>query len=199
MSQIIAWGAGFGNTYSFTTATGTSAQLVAPASGLGAPIFALGGAYLNGKPFQIHLAGYVKSHGTSQTMQVGVQAQIYSATAAFSGTSLGLSTASGSMTAGTSYPFRALFDCVSDNASLVLTGNFWAYDGVTPTNKVQAVNANLVTGLAGWGTGLVSAANIANPLASAGSPNIQFAPQIVNGVSDTATVFTITQFYATTD
>jgi hypothetical protein len=198
MSQIIAVGVGPSNApFQFTTASGTSAQVILPASGVGLPIITLGGAFLNGKPFRIHLGGFVKSHGASQTMQVGVQAQVYSSSS-FSGTSLGLNTASGTMTAGTNYPFYHRLDLIADSTSGIMTGTFGGADGVTPTRTAVTVVANLITGVS-WGTSIVSSGNAANPLASAAAPALQFAPQIVNGVTDTATVFNITNFFAETD
>jgi hypothetical protein len=195
--MIITQSVGPGNPYAFTTATGTSAQAVVPSSGVGVPILALGGAFLNGRPFQIHLGGYVKSHGTSQTMQVGIQAQAYSSST-FSGTSLGLTTASGSMTAGSYYPFRFVFDGICDVNSQVFTGAYWGYDGVTPTLKTPTITPNLITSI-NWGTFSIASGNVANPLASASAYALQFAPQITNGVSDTSTIYTITDFHVSAD
>lgn len=184
-----------GNPVAYTTLTGTSAQVVQQAGA--AMVLNIGGAFLSGKPFQVVIQGSYKSHGTSQTGALGIQASAFS-TSAFSGTQLGTGTASGTMTAGTSYPFYAKFDGFCDNTSGILSGSFTSTDGVTPTLKGGTITANLITGVT-FGTSVVASANATNPLASAQVYALQFAPTWTNGVADTTAVLTVTSFYATTE
>lgn len=178
------------NPLSVTSASGTSAQVVTGA------ILTLGGSWLNGKPFWLEIQGYVKAHGTSQTIAIGFQGAKYS-TGAFSGTQLGTGTASGAMTAGNFYPFSLTAWLTVDNASGILTGSYSVQDGVSPTLKAPTVLANLISGISVPADVL---SNPGNPIASAiKSPVLQFCPTFTNSVSDTSEIVTITSFYAATD
>jgi hypothetical protein len=179
---------------SFTQATGTSAQVIK--NGSSALVLTVGGQILNGRPFKIVAQGYYKSHGTSQTMALGIQGAAYS-TSAFSGTQLGTSTASGTMTAGTVYPWYVELDAFADNTSGIMSGVFSAADGVTPTKTAAAVVANLLTGIT-FGTNNVGT-NVTNPLAAAQTPALQFALTFTAGVSDTAGIVSVSSFYAVAD
>lgn len=183
-----------GNPLSYTMLTGTSAQVITSTAGGVALVLNLGGPALAGRYFDVIASGNYKSHGASQTLQIGFQASAFS-TGTFSGTSLGLSTASGTMTAGSFYPFFARFRGIFDANSLLLTGALAeAFDGVTPTLKAPTVTANMITSLV-VGSQTISATNATNPLANANNYILQFAVQLVNGVSDTAGIFQLTDFH----
>lgn len=175
---------------SVTSAAGTSAQVIT------GNILTVGGQVYNGKPFSVIAQGYVKAHGATQTFAFGLQGQKYS-TGAFSGTQLGTGTASGSMTAGTVYPFYLKATFFADNVSGILSGFYSVADGVTPTLKGGTVLANLLTGVS-FGSNNVGT-NVTAPLASAQTPALQFALTFTNSVSDTTEVVSITSFYAEND
>jgi hypothetical protein len=195
MSQIFAQAVGPTNQpVAWTQGSGTSAQVIK--NGSSALVLTVGGQFLNGKPFVITAQGFYKSHGASQTMAIGFQGAAYS-TSAFSGTQLGTGTASGTMTAGTVYPWFLQAEVAADNTSGILTGFYTVLDGVTPTLKAPTILANLLTGIT-FGTNNVGT-NVTNPLAAAQTPALQFALTFTAGVSDTAGIVSVTSFYATTD
>lgn len=177
----------------FTTGSGTSAQAITGA------VLNVGGPNLSGKPFYLVCQGYVKAHGATQTLAVGFQGRAY-ATSAFSGTQLGTGTASGTLTAGTVYPFLLTAELFADNTSGILSGFYTVTDGVTPTTKANTVVANLLTSIT-FGQSTLS--NPGNPIGSTGAgnqaPALQFVPTVTNSVSDTSEVVTITSFYVSQD
>lgn len=179
---------------SFTSGSGTSAQVIK--NGSSALVLTVGGQIFNGKPFQVVAQGYVKAHGSSQTIAFGLQGAAYS-TSAFSGTQLGTGTASGTMTAGTVYPWYLAATLFADNTSGILSGFYTVVDGVTPTLKAPTVLANLLTGIT-FGSNNVGT-NVTNPLASAQAPALQFALTFTNSVSDTTEVVSVSSFYASAD
>ena len=174
-----------------TSATGTGIQVIS------GTLLSIGpnAALYSGKPFHIIAQGYVKSHGASQTIAIGLQGQKGSAT--FSGTQLATLTASGQMIAGTVYPWYIEYDASADNVSGILTGDFWGFDGITPTKTAQTVSAATLSGV-NFGSFNVGT-NVTNPLAAAQTVALQFALTFTNTVSDTVETVSITSFYAGND
>jgi hypothetical protein len=173
-----------------TSVTGTSAQVITT-------YLTVGGQINNGRPFKVWAQGYVKAHGATQTINFGLQGQVGNST--FSGTSLILGTASGTLTAGTFYPFLIESTFFADNTSGIMSGYGSVADGVTPTYKILTKTANLLTGVT-FGSAQVGT-NVTNPLASAqlAADCLQFAVSFTNTVADTSEIVTITSFYATGD
>jgi hypothetical protein len=155
----------------------------------------VGSQIYNGKPFYLTAQGWVKAHGTSQTVAFGFQGAKYT-TGAFSGTQLGTGTASGTLTAGNVYPFLLQATLFADNTSGILSGYYSVVDGVTPTYKSNAVLAATLTGV-NFGTN--NATNATNPLASAQTPALQFALTFTNSVSDTTEVVSVSSFFVSND
>jgi hypothetical protein len=177
----------------YTSLTGTSAQVVK--TGGAALVLTVGGQIYNGKPFYLTAQGFLKAHGTSQTFAMGFQGSAYS-TSAFSGTQLGTGTASGTLTAGTVYPWYLNATLFADNTSGILSGWYTVADGATPTLKAPTVLAATLTGIT-FGTN--NAATGSNPLSSAQTPALQFALTLTNSVADTTEVLSVTSFYAAND
>lgn len=176
----------------YTSVAGTSAQPITSA------VLTVGSAVYNGKPFEIVAQGYVKAHGATQTLAFGLQGQAYS-TGAFSGTQLATGTASGTLTAGTYYPFFLRAQMFADNTSGILSGFYTVADGVTPTLKAGTIVAAKLTGITFGSNAITGTTYATNPLGAAQTPALQFALTITNSVSDTAEIFYITSFYATND
>jgi hypothetical protein len=179
---------------SMTSATGTSAQVIK--NGSSALVLTVGGQVYNGKPFYLVAQGYVKAHGTSQTIAFGFQGAAYS-TSAFSGTQLGTGTASGTLTAGTYYPWLINATLFADNTSGIMSGFYQVTDGASPTSKAPTVLASTLTSIT-FGTNNIGT-NVTNPLAGAQTPALQFALTFTNSVADTTEVVSVTSFYATND
>lgn len=179
----------------YTSVTGTSAQVVK--SGGSALVLTVGGQINNGRPFYLTAQGWVKAHGTSQTVAIGFQGAAYS-TSAFSGTQLGTGTASGTLTAGTYYPFWLSATLFVDNTSGILSGFYSVADGASPTLKAPTVLANTLTGIT-FGSNYVASSNATNPLASAQTPALQFALTMTNSVADTTETLGVTSFYCGND
>jgi hypothetical protein len=178
----------------YTVATGTASQLF---GGTTTPqLINIGGQILNGRPFKIIAQGYYKSHGASQTIKYGFQAQAGSA-ATFSGTQVFVSgTASGQMIAGTSYPFYAEVTCIGDSVTSEIVCYGLQLDGATPTFVAPAVGTNL-TGVTFYTNNVGT--NVTNPLASTDQISAQYAFTFLNSVSDTTAKITLTSFFATSD
>lgn len=177
---------------SFTTGTGTAAQVIQ--NGSTPLVLTVGGQILNGRPFEVKVQGYVKAHGASQTMKLGLQAAKYTS-GAFVGTQIYTAgTASGQMIAGQSYPFYLSATFFADNTSGILTGYASTCDGVTPTMNGSTVVSSLISGVS-FGSNNVGA-NVTAPLAGAQTPALQFAITFTNSVSDTVEVVSITSFVA---
>jgi hypothetical protein len=177
-----------------TSGSGTSAQVIK--NGTSALVINLGGQIYNGKPFYLTAQGWVKAHGTSQTIAVGFQGAAYS-TSAFSGTQLGTGTASGTLTAGTVYPWLLNATLFADNTSGIMSGFYTVTDGVTATTKANTVLASTLTSIT-FGTNNVGT-NVTNPLAGAQTPALQFALTFTNSVSDTTETVSVSSFYVSND
>ena len=197
MSNIIAQAVGGAYpVVAYKSLTGTSAQPITSTAGGTALQLNVGGQILNGRPFEVVCQGYVKAHGATQTLKMGLQGQLNAST--FSGTQLYTSaTASGVMTAGTVYPFYMRVCLFADNTSGILSGFGVQCDGVTPTFVGGAIVSNLLTSVT-FGSNNVGT-SVTAPLASAQGVALQFCPTITNSVADTTEVFTVTSFYATSD
>ena len=175
----------------FTTAAGTGVQVMPT-------ILTVGGAVLSGKPFKITEQGTLLAHGAAQTLIFGLQGAAYS-TGAFAGTQLAAGSASGAVTAGSSYDFYLTATLFGSNASGLVSGFYITSDNVTPSAKAVTVTAAKLTGIK-FGSSVLSGTTWAtNPLGAAQLPALQFALTVQASVSDTQQVFSITSFYATND
>jgi hypothetical protein len=180
------------NPISFTSGSGTATQVIN--NGSVALVLTVGGQVLNGRPFNVVAQGYVKAHGATQTIKMGLQGAAYS-TSAFSGTQLyEAATASGTLTAGTFYPWWLNASLQADNTSGILQGMV-----ITVVNNVQGstgsnILANTLTAIT-FGSNNVGT-NVTQPLASAQTPALQFALTFKNSVSDTTQIISVMNFWA---
>ena len=188
----------------YTTLTGTGVQYIPTTAagvtaGLPSGNFFLTGPQsdlLNGSAFTVNFSGWYKSHGTSQTLAIGLYCNPFIASTNPTGNGT-LTTvtavASGTLTAGTTYDFsfsQRIFGEANAN-----TLNFF-------NPVVSAAGGNIITTQTGLATPLAvtfASASQTSPITGINItynwPLANFYVAITNGVSDTAATLQLTEFF----
>jgi hypothetical protein len=185
-----------------TSATGTSAQLWQVSAngvtqGLTAGNFNLSSGpsnNLNGRRFNITVAGWVKAHGASNTFAPGLQIFPYNTTVAggptVSGTATYTTVASGQLIAGTVYNFIVSQDFFGDVTANTLTCFAPAvYVGGTQVTIAAVAAAQTVAFNVASQTEPITGINTTTNF-----PLANFCPTFTNTVSDTTQTQQLTQF-----
>lgn len=150
---------------------------------------------LNGKLFTVKLGGWIKAHGATQTVAVGLQWVAWANGAR--GTSLAdtftLTNKSAALTAGTFYDFVVAqqFFAESKTSQVIAFAPtvYWIGAALVVAGTVTAPLSATFSGSASQpepGTGINEIAN--------NSPVLSFAASITNSVSDTTETVQLTQF-----
>lgn len=188
----------------YTSIAGTAEQIIPVSSsgvtaGLTAGNFYLDGPpsnVLNGKVFTVKLAGWVKAHGASQTLKVGLLWNAWTAAGARSATvvdTFTLTNASTTLIAGTFYDFllvQQFYGEANTNALSSIAPSVYNISGSPVVSGTSASPLAVTFNSASQaepGNGL-------NEVASQNFPLVSFAASITNSVSDTIETCQLTQF-----
>ena len=152
---------------------------------------------MNGKRFKVNLGGWVKAHGTSQTVKIGLLWQAWLGSVRTGSPADTFTTvASGTLTAGTFYDFvveQEFFgEMNADTITAVLPSVMIAGAAVTITSVTAALACtNLNTALFNQpspSTGYIT------PAVGYDYPAISFCASVLNSVADTVQTGAITEF-----
>ena len=189
----------------YTTLTGTSEQIIpVNATGVAAGQTA-GSLYLdgpsaskiNGKRFKVNLGGWIKAHGTSQTVKLGLMWQAWLGSARTGSPADTFTTvASGTFTAGTFYDFvveQEFFGDVNLAAIVAYLPSVTITGAAVTTTVVTAALActnmdNALFNQPSPSTGYIT------PAVGYDYPAISFCASVLNSVSDTVETCAITEF-----
>jgi hypothetical protein len=189
----------------FTTAAGLAEQIIqVDAAGVLAGQTA-GNLYLNGpsanqmqgKRFKVNLGGWIKAHGTSQTVKLGLLWQAWSGLALTGSPADTFTTAaSGTLTAGTYYDFcveQEFFGDVNAGTIVAVLPSVMICGAAVSISTVTAALTcpNLNTAL--FANSTPSSGYITPPLGN-NTPAISFCASVLNSVSDTSETCAITEF-----
>ena len=186
----------------YTVLTGTSVQYI-PTIAAGVTAGLPSGNFflttpqsdlLNGARFKVSFGGWYKSHGTSQTLAVGLYCNAFTASTNPTGNGTltsATAVASGTLTAGTFYDFvfsQEFFGDANANTLTCFTPSIY----IAGASVTQAQNSSpiAVTFASGSQTSPVTGINTTYdwPLAN-------FYVGITDGVSDTTATLQLTEFY----
>lgn len=184
-----------------TSATGTSTQLWQVSSAGVTAGLASGNFYLdspssnllNGRKFNVTYGGWVKAHGATQGLYMGLQAFPWNTTVAGGRTASGTNTftplSSASLTAGTFYDFIVSQDFFGEANANTLTCS-------APTVYVAGAQVT-ISAVASAITVAFASASQTEPITGVNSstdyPLVSFVPTFINGVSDTTETLQLTQ------
>lgn len=182
-----------------TSASGTGTQIIAlTTAGVNAGYGLAGNFYLdspssnllNGIPFRVKAAGWIKAHGATQTVAVGLQVFPWNTSVAGARTASGTATftpvASGSLTAGTYYDFYIQQEFVADaNANTLTCLAPTVYAAGSSVSISSVASAQTVAFASSFSSGTSNTVDY--PLAS-------FVVSFANSVSDTTQTLQLTQF-----
>jgi hypothetical protein len=184
-----------------TSASGTSEQIWQMSSAGVTAGLASGNFYMdsppaniiNGVPFAVTVAGWVKAHGTSQTIKFGLMWQAWNGSSRSGSPADAFTTvASGTLTAGTVYDFYVQQKFLGDANAQVLSplGLPTVVVGGTAVT-ISAVTSPLTTFN-------FATASQTEPItginASYNYPAVSFVPSFLNSVSDTTETLQLTTF-----
>jgi hypothetical protein len=188
-----------------TSATGTSAQLwQVSAAGVTAGLTA-GNFYLdspssnllNGRRFEVTYGGWIKAHGATQGVYMGMQIFPWNTTVSGARTASGTNTytplSSISLTAGTFYDFVVTQQFFGESNANTLT--FFAPVVYVAGSQVTIASSSSLTGGV---TVAFASASQTEPITGVNTttdyPLASFVPTIQNGVSDTTQTMQLTTF-----
>ena len=185
-----------------TAATGTAAQLFQVSStgvtaGLTAGNFYLDGPpsnILNGRKFRVTAGGWVKAHGATQKVYVGLQAFPWNVSNAGAKNTTGTETftmvPSGALTAGTYYDFLIMQDFFGEvNADTLTCLAPTVYFGGTIVSISSVASAITVSYASASQTEPITGINL-----TVDYPLVSFGVEFINAVSDTTETAQLTTF-----